>query len=305
MKIFTAEIALLACLVLGARNGSSILLTEDCGTAKHPSRVRRVVGGEDANRFANPWMVLVLGQFGDFICGGSLITRLFVLTSASCLMSPPKQVVLGEYNRNCTTADCISSRQVIDVDSRFIHDEFNMTSVDKKYDIGLIRLARKVLISDHVRPICLSVDRRVGRTARYLTATGWGGTYFTERSNILQKVTLMKLDRRSCTGLFRIKLDASQLCVGGLHRDTCFGDSGGPLTAKSHMDGREHGNRKSRTFLVGMVSFGSRSCSGVGVYTNVEHYMDWIVNAISKSNMYSSQDHHLRESTSQSTSVTN
>ncbi|KRJ99716.1 CLIP domain-containing serine protease B15 [Drosophila yakuba] len=293
MKIFTAEIAILACLVLGTGKGSSILLTEDCGTAKHPSRVRRVVGGKDADRFANPWMVLVLGQFGDFICGGSLITRHFVLTSASCLMSTPKQVVLGEYNRNCTTADCVSSRQVIDVDSRFIHDEFNMTSVDKKYDIGLIRLARKVLITDYVRPICLSVDRRVGHKARYFTATGWGITDLSKLSNILQKVALMKLDRRSCTRRLRIKLDGSQLCIGGLNRDTCSGDSGGPLTVKSHMDG----NRKSRTFLVGMVSFGSPSCSGIGVYTNVEHYVDWIVNTIHESNMNSSQAHHLREST--------
>ncbi|XP_043644645.1 CLIP domain-containing serine protease B15-like [Drosophila teissieri] len=295
MKIFTAEIALLACLVLGARKGSSSLLTEDCGTTKHPSRVRRVVGGEDADRFANPWMVLVLGQENK-ICGGSLITRLFVLTSATCVTSSPKQVVLGEYDRNCTTADCMSSRQVIDISQRFSHDEFDMQSVGK-YDIGLIRLARKVLISDYIRPICLSVDLRVGRGARSFTATGWGRTHSSDTSNILQKVTLRKLNRRSCTGMFWMKLDASQLCVGGLNKDTCFGDSGGPLTVKSRTDGSGHGKRKSRTFLVGMASFGSHSCSGVGVYTNVEHYMDWIVNTIHESNMNSSQASHVRKST--------
>ncbi|EDW91225.2 CLIP domain-containing serine protease B15 [Drosophila yakuba] len=287
MKIFTAEIALLAFLVLGIREGSSNLLTRDCGTTKHPSRVRRVVAGEDADRFANPWMVLVLDQ-GNSICGGSLITLYFVLTSASCLMSSPKQVVLGEYNRNCTTADCVSSRQVIDVDSRFIHDEFNMTSVDKKYDIGLIRLARKVLITDYVRPICLSVDRRVGHKARYFTATGWGITDLSKLGNILQKVALMKLDRRSCTRRLRIKLDGSQLCVGGLNRGACSGDSGAPLTKKFHMDGG-----RSRTFLVGIVSYGISSCDGVGVYTNVEHYMDWIVSTIYESNMLSSQADYI------------
>ncbi|XP_043644988.1 phenoloxidase-activating enzyme 1-like [Drosophila teissieri] len=275
MKIFTAEIALLACLVLGARKGSSSLLTEDCGITKHPSRVRRVVGGEDADRLANPWMALVLGQ-GESICAGSLITHLFVLTSATCVTSSPKQVVLGEHDRNCTSADCMSSRQVIDVDSRFIHDQFRMTSVNKKYDIGLIRLAREVLTSDYVRPICLSVDLRVGRFARFYTATGWGRTYLSDTIKILQKVTLRKIGRTSCTDRLGIKLDASQICVGGFGRGPCSGDSGAPLTV---------GGGKSRNFLVGIASMGTSSCSTVVVYTNVEHYMDWIVNTIHESNM--------------------
>jgi secreted trypsin-like serine protease len=56
-------------------------------------------------------------------------------------------------------------------------------------------------------------------------------------------------------------------------RDTCKGDSGGPLM-KEYYDGV-----KQFWFVVGVVSYGPRECGseGVpGVYTKVSSYMDWI-----------------------------
>jgi len=106
MKIVLAGIVVAACLFLEASKGSASLLDENCGTTKRPWRVRRVVGGVSADRFANPWMVMVFSK-NRFMCGGSLITsrtyfhkiflfklvylktRLmllgFVLTAANCL----------------------------------------------------------------------------------------------------------------------------------------------------------------------------------------------------------------------------
>lgn len=57
-----------------------------------------------------------------------------------------RQVILGEYDRNCTSADCTSIRQVIDIDQKIIHGQFGLETV-KKYDIALLRLAKKVSIS--------------------------------------------------------------------------------------------------------------------------------------------------------------
>ena len=55
-----------------------------------------------------------------------------------------------------------------------------------------------------------------------------------------------------------------------LGRDTCSGDSGGPLLVKS--------DRHSPAFLLGVVSFGIKQCgTGVpGVYTNIQNFMPWI-----------------------------
>jgi len=124
----------------------------------------------------------------------------------------------------------------------------------------------------------------VGRSVQHFTATGWGTTEWNEPSTILQTVTLSKINRKYCKGRLRQNIDASQLCVGGPRKDTCSGDAGGPLSLTLKIDGDGKWNNKSRAFLIGIVSYGSSSCSGIGVYTNVEHYMDWIVRTINKSN---------------------
>ena len=53
-------------------------------------------------------------------------------------------------------------------------------------------------------------------------------------------------------------------------KDSCNGDSGGPLISRSVPGGTMH--------LAGVVSFGTPTC-GVGypgVYTSIEHYLPWI-----------------------------
>ncbi|KAH8347953.1 hypothetical protein KR084_002496 [Drosophila pseudotakahashii] len=264
MRVFIAGIAcFLSCLFLGTCKGDASLLTENCGTTKHPSRIRRVVGGHDAERLANPWMVMVIGEDNMF-CGGSLITS---------RKKFKKNVSLGEYDRNCTSMDCLSRRKLIDIDQEFIHPQF----VNDKNDISLLRLATEVVFSDHIRPICLSVDQPVGSHIREFTATGWGRTDSSDSSNVLQTTTLKLHNPWHCNAKFHKNLDASQLCVLGEHSDTCNGDSGGPLSAKVR------GRKTDRVFLFGIVSYGSSFCTGIAVYTNVHYYRDWIVNTIHQS----------------------
>ncbi|XP_026835934.1 transmembrane protease serine 2-like [Drosophila erecta] len=80
MKIFLVA----ACLFLGLFGRSASLLEENCGTALRSSRFRRLVGGHEAVSLAHPWMVMV-HRDSMYVCGGSLITSRFVLTSAQCL----------------------------------------------------------------------------------------------------------------------------------------------------------------------------------------------------------------------------
>ena len=55
--------------------------------------------------------------------------------------------------------------------------------------------------------------------------------------------------------------------------DSCAGDSGGPLIARTQ-DGLS-----GIMYLKGVVSFGSNACQGSipGVYTRVSNFMDWII----------------------------
>ena len=61
----------------------------------------------------------------------------------------------------------------------------------------------------------------------------------------------------------------TQICAGDPGRDSCRGDSGGPLLAKTETD---------EVVQVGIVSFGSLVCGdgNPGVYTNVAAYVSWI-----------------------------
>lgn len=75
-----------------------------------------------------------------------------------------------------------------------------------------------------------------------------------------------------------VHLVDSQLCAGGKdQKDSCSGDSGGPLQVAGYV------SDDTRYVQQGIVSFGPRYCGldgFPGVYTKVAYYMDWILNKI-------------------------
>ena len=69
------------------------------GCGKPTIQGSRVIGGKDARRGSWPWQI-ALRYNGRFGCGGSLITREWVVTAAHCVhrRSPSGfTVVLGKY----------------------------------------------------------------------------------------------------------------------------------------------------------------------------------------------------------------
>lgn len=67
----------------------------------------------------------------------------------------------------------------------------------------------------------------------------------------------------------------TQLCAGGERdKDSCNGDSGGPLLHNKGND-RQH-------YIEGIVSFGAKcgTAGWPGIYTRVTAYKDWILTNI-------------------------
>lgn len=94
-----------------------------------------------------------------------------------------------------------------------------------------------------------------------------------EPSDVKLKVILGITEPSNCSTVYKpagIILSDRQLCAGGEKgKDTCTGDSGGPLMQLVGF----------RWVLYGIVSFGPKQCArkGVpGVYTNVPKYIEWI-----------------------------
>jgi len=104
--------------------------------------------------------------------------------------------------------------------------------------------------------------------------TGWGRLQNGKTSPILQAATIYAMDRRDCAKKFGLPVDRTQICAGSRRRDSCNGDSGGPLSANVDYFGQV------RPIQIGIVSYGIPSCTGITVYTNVSHYMNWIINVM-------------------------
>lgn len=137
--------------------------------------------------------------------------------------------------------------------------------------------AKFLLFPDYIRPICLpsiNLDSRENSNLPLIVA-GWGrnGPY---RSDIKQSTVVNLVPNGECKKYYP-SLTTKQLCaVGHTGEDTCKGDSGGPLMTV-------YGGKY---FVVGIVS-GKRADYPCGssvpsLYTNVYHYLDWILSNIKK-----------------------
>lgn len=94
--------------------------------------------------------------------------------------------------------------------------------------------------------------------------------------DVLQTTILPYVLRRQCGKVYGRRLTSSAICAGGqLGRDSCLGDSGGPLMGQfSPCKTRNH------YFLIGVVSFGAGICgleNYPGVYVNVAEFVEWVL----------------------------
>jgi len=178
-------------------------------------------------------------------------------------------------------------------------------------DIALIRLPSPAKLGLAVRVACLPLrpevsaaqlnvpDINEGLASYYPTIVGWGftegdpfdqkfaGTWEKVASPIQQKLAVPVLSTRECRAkLFDFIPRFDQICAGGEEgKDSCSGDSGGPLYMRHIIEGEKRSSYFESSkpwYLLGIVSFGTKRC-GVGypgIYTRTESFIPWIQETI-------------------------
>ncbi|XP_011182394.1 trypsin II-P29 [Zeugodacus cucurbitae] len=206
--------------------------------------------------------------FGDaHFCGGAIIKSNTILTAAHCIskrlngfqMMRSIIVIAGTPNRLRKTKDT----QVMKVKRVAV---YGASKTEKSVDIAVIVLQRHIHIDNVTTGILPLADHPL-RPGEKCTVIGWGRVFdHGPMPAVALYVDLVIWPRRKCQS-YKSFYAPSLICAGvpeDPERDSCAGDSGGPLICSGQ--------------VVGVVSFGI-GCGTPGYpgfYTNVYRYLNWI-----------------------------
>lgn len=147
------------------------------------------------------------------------------------------------------------------------HPKYNPTVTGADYDFRLVKIQK--VTKPHLQPVKLNSNSAVPSTGSTLTVMGMGAIdsagYIYEDD--LRWVNLKKLSHKECVRRRGYGFNGkAEFCAWAPNKDSCFGDSGGPIiTAKG--------------VQVGVVSNGPYPCADPkegGYYARVSESMDWI-----------------------------
>jgi len=246
----------------------------------------KIVGGTIVEEGTFPWQVRL--NMGGGQCGGTILSDRWVLTAAHCCENvQTAEIFIGDW-RQFNTGD--TGEFTVTSSNIFMHEEYPGANGISN-DICLIRtpnLANKKPNSCNgcYAAACLPADDfRHGEACH---VSGWGTTTLGgggSVSNKMREVMVNLFNWEYCNNPAHVTSQmvgatevGKEICGGtpdpngGLTlegKDSCQGDSGGPLTCV----------RDGQPVVTGVVSwgFGCANAGSPGVYANVHHYMDWIM----------------------------
>jgi len=244
----------------------------------------RIVGGTPVPN-GDLRFVASLGNVNDgstayrrFFCGGSLIDRDSVLTAAHCVKGTPKQPLRVTVGRTVLTSDQGQTRRVSRIS---IHPRFNGVS-NLTYDAAVLTLKTPV---NKIAPIRLAgiAQNPLEKPGRLAKIAGWGntikqppngsnGSNYPDRMREARVPIVSDTRARNAYGPSSY-VGSLMVAAGKEGKDTCYGDSGGPMFA----------SRSGERYQIGITSFGTgcatRKYPGVYTEVNASAIRTFIVNA--------------------------
>ncbi|KAK1798347.1 hypothetical protein P4O66_007810, partial [Electrophorus voltai] len=213
------------------------LLPVACG---RPPLVNRIVGGSEAQEGAWPWQVDIQVESTGHVCGGSIISRLWVLSAAHCFPNPSDvssyRLYMGRYQLNgYNQFETLSRVRMVVIPEGYSNPQGGS-------DIALVQLSTPVTWSDRIQPVCLPSADLHFKSGTLCYVTGWGDIQegvSISGTGTLRQVGVPIIDQASCSSMYQIHSSNSDpvvilpdmICAGYKEggKDSCQGDSGGPL----------------------------------------------------------------------------
>lgn len=163
----------------------------------------------------------------------------------------------------------------MNVEKVISHEKYNKHTVD--YDIAVLKLAETLNFTKSVQPIALPELNETIPDGTKCLVSGWGVSkgVIQSMSHELRAVRLSIMNHATCQANYRRKrydITDRMICAGNKKggKDSCYGDSGGPLACKHFAN--------DDIKLFGIVSWG-RGCGKKGypgVNSRVAALRKWI-----------------------------
>ncbi|XP_017080123.1 seminase-like [Drosophila eugracilis] len=227
-----------------------------------PSHETRVIGGHVTTNEKLGGYLMALFYENDFVCGGTLLHELIVLTAAHCFLGRMRSkdwIVVGSMSRLDQTGIRRPIKEFI------LADKFRET--DMNMDVALMLLKTPMTGKNIGKLKLCTKDLKAGVK---LNVAGWGMTVVKGRGpkTLLRTVTVPIINKKKCRAAYQptANITDSMICAAVLgKKDACTFDSGGPMVYKKKQ-------------ICGIVSFGIGCASKryPGVYTDVFYMKPFI-----------------------------